>query len=173
MGRGVKVRVKARSRLQVNFQFDESENEEDNNPSLDVEGLQQLWDDFHYLMEALRALPQTENYIGPDEFHRKAKMWATTFRKLTFDEDVTPYIHTMVYHVPYFLKKFTYIHDIGVSQVERKNYDHRQAYFGSTNRSGGKTQKKVSLQILQRENRMLYASRENCLRTKRAYTKRQ
>ena len=53
----------------------------------------------------------------------------------------------LVYHVPFFLQKFRYIHDIGVSQVERKNYDQRQAYFGSTSRSGGKAPKKVSLQV--------------------------
>ncbi|XP_053376941.1 uncharacterized protein LOC128547783 [Mercenaria mercenaria] len=171
LGRGVKVRAKARSRLQVNFQFHDCDDDKDNRPTLDVDGLQELWIEFDDLMEALRALPQTEKYMESNEFHLKAKAWASKFRKLTFDEDVTPYIHTMVYHVPYFLKRFGFIHDIGVSQVERKNYDHRQAYFGSTNRSGGKVKKKVSLQILQRENRMLYIAREKLLREKRSYKK--
>lgn len=47
----------------------------------------------------------------------------------------------MVYHVPQFLQTYHYIHDIGVAQVERKNFDHRQAYFGSTNRNGSKWKK--------------------------------
>lgn len=53
----------------------------------------------------------------------------------------------MVYHVPQFLQTYHYIHDIGVAQVERKNFDHRQAYFGSTNRNGSKWKKHVSKQV--------------------------
>lgn len=53
----------------------------------------------------------------------------------------------MVYHVPYFLEKYRYLHDIGVAQVERKNYDQRMAYFDSTNRYGGKHKKKISEQV--------------------------
>lgn len=53
----------------------------------------------------------------------------------------------MVYHMPYFLQKYKYVHDIGVAQVERKNYDQRVAYFDCTNRSGGTNKKKVSEQV--------------------------
>lgn len=53
----------------------------------------------------------------------------------------------LVYHVPQLLERFKYLHDIGVAQVERKNVDHRQAYFGSTNRNGGKCKQKISKQV--------------------------
>lgn len=53
----------------------------------------------------------------------------------------------MVYQVPQFLQSFNYLHDIGFAQVERKNFDHRQAYFGSTNRNGSKRKKHVSKQV--------------------------
>lgn len=48
----------------------------------------------------------------------------------------------IVYHVPYFLEKYRYLHDIGVAQLKRKNYDQRMAYFDSTNRYGGNTKRK-------------------------------
>ena len=57
------------------------------------------------------------------------------------------FVSAMVYHVPYYLEKYRYLHDIGVAQVERKNFDHRQAYFGSTNRNGGRHREKVSMQV--------------------------
>lgn len=56
-------------------------------------------------------------------------------------------ISALVYHVPQFLGKFNFLHDIGVAQVERKNFDHRQAYFRSTNRNGGKNRQNISKQV--------------------------
>ena len=43
----------------------------------------------------------------------------------------------MVYHVPQFLDRFGSIKDIAVDQVERKNLDHRESFFASTQRGGG------------------------------------
>lgn len=50
----------------------------------------------------------------------------------------------LVYHVPQFLGKFNFLYDIGVAQVERKIFEHRQAFFGSTNRNGGKNRQNIS-----------------------------
>ena len=44
--------------------------------------------------------------------------------------------------------------DIGISQVERKNYDQHMTYFQTTSTQGGQ-KKTVTLQIMERENRML------------------
>lgn len=78
-----------RSRLQVSYLYDSDDDE----ISLNIDGLQQLWDDFDYLMEALRSLPSSEKYVKPETFQELAREWAQNFRKNTFDEDVTPYIH--------------------------------------------------------------------------------
>lgn len=166
VGNNTKLRRNVGSRLQVSYDFSEDEEQD-----LDVEALQDLWSGFHELMESLRALPGTDNYKNVETFAKEAKEWATEFRKQTFDEDVIPYIHAMVYHVPQFLQSFNYLHDIGVAQVERKNFDHRQAYFGSTNRNGSKRKKHVSKQILERENRMLWSSLHGTGREKRKYVK--
>ncbi|XP_052075780.1 uncharacterized protein LOC127713848 [Mytilus californianus] len=165
-----KFRKKANaSRLQVSFDY-EDDDDDDDEISLDVDALQTLWGNFHCLMESLRAFPGSEEYKNPELFMQEAREWAQNFRRYTFDEDVTPYLHAMVYHVPYFLEKYRYLHDIGVAQVERKNYDQRMAYFDSTNRYGGKHKKKISEQILQRENRLLWASLEGVKRKVRKYT---
>nr|XP_011426297.2 uncharacterized protein LOC105327491 [Crassostrea gigas] len=166
VGNNTKMRRNVGSRLQVSYDFSEDEEQD-----LDVAALQDLWSGFHMLMESLRALPGTDNYKDMETFAKEAKEWATEFRKQTFDEDVIPYIHAMVYHVPQFLQTYHYIHDIGVAQVERKNFDHRQAYFGSTNRNGSKWKKHVSKQILERENRMLWSSLHGTVREKRKYVK--
>lgn len=166
VGNNTKMRRNVGSRLQVSYDFSEDEEQD-----LDVAALQDLWSGFHTLMESLRALPGTDNYKDMETFAKEAKEWATEFRKQTFDEDVIPYIHAMVYHVPQFLQTYHYIHDIGVAQVERKNFDHRQAYFGSTNRNGSKWKKHVSKQILERENRMLWSSLHGTVREKRKYVK--
>ena len=42
---------------------------------------------------SLKAKPDEEAYKSPLQFGKDAKLWARQFRKVTFDEDVTPYIH--------------------------------------------------------------------------------
>lgn len=73
-------------------------------------------------------------------------------------DDCTPYVHTMTYHLPHFLKRFQYIDDIATHQLERKNYDQRVCYFAGTQRGGGRHPVPIAVQILQRENRLLYAN---------------
>lgn len=168
IGSNTKVQKKCHSRLQVSYDLTDDEYEQD----LDIDALQEIWQEFHQLMESLRVLPNSTTYKTAEIFHNDAKEWASNFRKQTFDEDVIPYIHALVYHVPQFLGKFNFLHDIGVAQVERKNFDHRQAYFGSTNRNGGKNRQNISKQILERENRMLWADVEEITRVKRPYRKK-
>ena len=80
-----------RSRLQVSYAYDNDD--DDDSCSLDIDALQQLWNDFESLMDSLRCLPSSEKYIRPERFKEFAREWARDFRKCTFDEDVTPYIH--------------------------------------------------------------------------------
>jgi len=40
-----------------------------------------------------------------------------------FDEDVTPYIHALVYHVPQFLEKCGSIANLSCQPVEKKNHE--------------------------------------------------
>ncbi|XP_068690075.1 uncharacterized protein [Montipora foliosa] len=90
--------------------------------SLIVDKLVLLWKDFSTLMMALRANPGDEAYMLPDNFHERGRQWDTNFRYVTFDEDVTPYIHVLVYHCHQFLEKYGKIHSSNCQPVENKNH---------------------------------------------------
>ena len=45
------------------------------------------------MIKALNAEPGQEEYNAPLQFKDHARKWATFFREVHFDEDVTPYIH--------------------------------------------------------------------------------
>ena len=78
-------------RLRVNYEPDDEEDD----GTLDVLGLQEVWDDFAVLVEALSALPGSDKYLEWRDFRESARAWAIKFRSVTFDEDVIPYIHCM------------------------------------------------------------------------------
>ncbi len=61
--------------------------------SLNVDKLQEVWTTFNELMQALKALPGTQHHRTAAAFKDAARKWASEFRKVTFDEDVIPYIH--------------------------------------------------------------------------------
>ncbi|XP_070174218.1 uncharacterized protein [Littorina saxatilis] len=85
---------------------------------IDPAAIKEVWDDFGDLMQRLKQRHSPEEARS---FHTAAKEWSEKFRKATFDEDVIPYIHALVYHVPEALEKFKFLPDIGVTQLERKN----------------------------------------------------
>lgn len=78
-----------RSHLRVH----DIESEDEGEKPLDINGLQQLWADFDSMIEAMRTLPSNQTYMSPEVFKIQARKWAKNFMKLTFDEDVTLYIH--------------------------------------------------------------------------------
>ena len=74
--------------MRVTYDFDEELSN-----TLDIDGLQDVWEEFGRLMKAMSAHPSSESYIKPAQFHDDARKWAKQFRDVTFDEDVIPYIH--------------------------------------------------------------------------------
>lgn len=67
--------------------------------------VKKLWKGFSDLVEALDSEPGQESFKTPVQFKDHARKWARFFREVHHDEDVTPYIHALVYHVPQFLEK--------------------------------------------------------------------
>ncbi|KAI8516434.1 hypothetical protein Bbelb_050150 [Branchiostoma belcheri] len=49
---------------------------------------------------------------------------------------VTPYIHTMVYHLPHFLAKYRYLNDLSCESVELKNHTQNKRFHHGNQRSG-------------------------------------
>ncbi|XP_070184467.1 uncharacterized protein [Littorina saxatilis] len=119
---------------------------------LKPEKVQEIWDEFDRLMELIRTAPGSDRSISPADFQKAAKAWAVKFKKHTFKEDVIPYIHVLVYHIPQAMRNHGFLPHIGISQVERKNYDQHLTYFQGSSRQGGKHRKEVTKQVLEREN---------------------
>ena len=70
----------------------------------------QIWKDFHELYNIVRNKNPSPDAIN--EYFTKAKNWINLFTSLRDKllgyrrADVTPYVHSLVYHVPMFLKNF-------------------------------------------------------------------
>ncbi|KAI8516453.1 hypothetical protein Bbelb_050340 [Branchiostoma belcheri] len=83
--------------------------DEGNHAILTVDNIIKLWKDFEKLALGMKAEPVATGQLTPGMFQRKVREWGKLFRRVTFDEHVTLYIHATVYHVPQFLKKYNYI----------------------------------------------------------------
>lgn len=53
-------------------------------------------------------------------------------RKLTFAEDVTPYIHTFVFHCPEFVSMYGGLGAFSMEEVERLNKINKSCFFRKT-----------------------------------------
>ncbi len=133
-----------------------------------------LWNQFNELYHLL----QNKTTIGRI-FHDKVQSWLTSFlapsqgrpnrsdfvRGMYRMQDITPYIHVLVNHVPEFLDIH---HDFGLaafscSAVEKKNHLQVCQYFQSTLKDGGRenSRKSAILEILEHENRQVYFATKN------------
>ena len=101
--------------------------------------IENLWREFHRLYEVLRKPFHTEEEIL--RFEKDAKDWVRTFCRPTIGrinsataipglyrkEDVTPYMHMLTMHVPYFMKqlkeKGLSLRLFSTSSIEKKNHN--------------------------------------------------
>ena len=54
-------------------------------------------------------------------------------RKLTYDDDVTPYIHVFINHVGHFLRKYGSLGPFEMEAVEQLNYVNKLVFFRASN----------------------------------------
>eukprot|EP00058_Branchiostoma_floridae_P020016 XP_002605506.1 hypothetical protein BRAFLDRAFT_92928 [Branchiostoma floridae] len=67
---------------------------------------------------------------------------------------VTPYIHTMCYHLPQFLDKYRYLNDLSCESVEQKNHTQNRRFHHGSQRSGRGSM--WTQQVMEYENRDLF-----------------
>ncbi|RIB28218.1 hypothetical protein C2G38_2028730 [Gigaspora rosea] len=132
--------------------------------------IRQLWNGFNELYEDMH-----KQRINGIEFKKKALEWINLFltpssgnpnhpqtfvRGLYRPNDITPYIHTLVYHIPEFLNLHSNFGLIGFScsAVEKKNHQHVVHFFRKTLKDGGgeNINKSAIIEIMEWENRNLY-----------------
>ncbi|KAI8490599.1 hypothetical protein Bbelb_318670 [Branchiostoma belcheri] len=105
------------------------EEDQANHPILIIGNIIKLWKDFEELAVAMKAEPGAAGHLAPSMFQQKAREWGKLFRRVTFDEHVTPYIHAMVYHVPQFLRRYKFINDLSCESVEQvMEYENRDLF---------------------------------------------
>lgn len=76
----------------------------------------------------------------------------------------------LVYHVPQFLEKFGSLAKYNCQPVEKKNHEQSRMFHRATQKGG--RQMKYTIQVMEKENRKLFARVHNLYRTKRGYNKK-
>ncbi|GBC03881.1 hypothetical protein RclHR1_05390003 [Rhizophagus clarus] len=134
-----------------------------------------LWDKFYELYIKMKD-PTT----NAEDFKNDAKNWLTLFltpsegipntrefkKGLYQPDNITPYIHVLVYHISEFM---TIHHKWGLkafscSGIEKKNHEQVSYFFRKTMKDGGgkkKSQSSAIVEILQHENRTLFYNHNN------------
>jgi len=136
---------------------------------VDAEGVNELWSGFKTLMRALQVKEDHPDYIDPIHFQSHARDWGKLFMELFYDDDLTPYIHVFVYHVPQFLQMHGTLINFNCQPVEKKNHWQSQTFHRGSQK-GGKNSK-YTVQVMEQETRQLFARRHELKRKKRAYLK--
>lgn len=75
-----------------------------------------------------------------------------------------------MYHVPQFLESFGPISKFNCQPVEKKNHEQSRMFHRGTQKGG--RQSKYTVQVMERDNRKLFARVKNLQRIKRDYSKK-
>ena len=92
-------------------------------------------------------------------------------RDVTFDKDITPYIHVFIYHVGFFALKYGALKAFEMESVEQLNYVNKLVFFRCSNH--GKENFTVTEQIMKHSKQSVVAHVHDLRRTRRPYTRTQ
>ncbi len=90
----------------------------------------------------------TNAFFDKDKFSRDLKEWLRSFLKVIDRKNITPYIHTFVFHIPEFIEIYRNINLFSCQALEKLNSETKTNYFRSSNRK-----KNSIIQLLQKSNR--------------------
>ena len=130
----------------------------------------EVWNSFLKLYRFITA--EVHQFSRIDDVFEKCKGWVDSYLHLGalgrrgFDS-VTPYMHCLVYHVPYFTQKYGKLVNFSGQGVEKINDDIKKIHHSKTNKWD------ATLDALQVRKRIEHLASENCERVKRNYTKRE
>ena len=149
-------------------------------PPTRARAIRMLWNGFYDLYIAIRD-PNTD----PNVFKNNARMWLRIFltpstgspndnnfvQGLYRPNDLTPYIHVLVFHIHELMEKHKKwgLKAFSCAAVENKNHQQISQFFRKTLRDGGKglNRKSAIIQILEFENRNLYYINNSQVTSKR------
>lgn len=93
--------------------------------------VQKLWKNFLSIYKTLCLKSINKNQIK--EFQTTVRNWLQMFLQVYQTKHVTPYIHTLVFHVPEFLNLYGSLLPFSQQGLEKLNDNLTKDYFGSTN----------------------------------------
>lgn len=127
----------------------------------------QLWSDFHKLYNIISDYDtKAEQYL---EVEQKGKKFIDLFcslaeKRMKYDKTrVTPYMHTIPYHVPHVIKNFSTMKQFTGQGVEKNNDDAKRVFFQKSNKWD------AARDVLQSESRQI--ALQSYEREKRRYAK--
>ena len=96
-----------------------------------VTAIQALWDGFMSLHKVLQC--EKISSSEADHFQADAQKWVADFTSVYQTKHVTPYIHIMATHVPYFIKKYGNLVQFTQQGMEKLNDETSIDFARSTN----------------------------------------
>jgi len=126
-----------------------------------------LWDDF---LELYRFITHdVKECVNIESIFLKCRDWVRSFLDLGSKRQgyntITPYLHCLAYHVPFFLNRFGKLVNYSGQGVEKINDDIKKIHQSKTNKYD------ATVDDLKVRKRIEYLKLDGCERTKRDYTK--
>lgn len=103
-----------------------------------------MWQDFYELH--LFITSECNNCVGSDIFE-KVKVWLSDFlnlgqyRKGFFKKNVTPYMHCLLHHIPYFISMYGSLNMFSGQGVEKNNDIVKMIHQRKSSKWDGPTEK--------------------------------
>lgn len=126
-----------------------------------------LWTEFYYIYKFI--CNEVHEFSNTERLFERCKSWANLFLSLGASRtgycNVTPYIHTLVYHIPWFAGKYGKLSKYSGQGTEKINDALKQIHQKRTNKQD------ATVDALKARKRIEYLHVENCKREKRKYHK--
>lgn len=125
--------------------------------------IQKIWQDFLSIYETLCLNSVNKNQIK--EFQTAVHNWLSLFLSVYQTKHVTPYIHTLIFHVPEFLNLYRSLLPFSQQGLEKLNDNLTKDYYRSTNHQ----EQNALRQLLLKLNRLEELNDQNVEREKQIH----
>ena len=126
--------------------------------------VQEIWVKFMSLNECIKSEKLSSEQIL--KLADDAKQWVHLFLQVYQTKHVTPYTHTLVSHLPEFLKKNGAVNPFTQQGIEKLNDQYTHYFFNSTNHRDTQALQ----QLLLKQNRLEYLTDNSCAHSKETQT---
>jgi hypothetical protein len=109
--------------------------------------IDEIWNGFYTIIKLLK---DDEKKYESTKLKTDTKSWLINYLDVYDTSDVTPYIHTFVYHLHELQLLYGNVNEFNMEGLEKKNGILKSQYFGATNRH----KKSYLVQLINQQNRL-------------------